>query len=120
MAYDQELAGRIRAALSFQTGIVEKSMFGGRAFLKDGHLLASASGRGGMLLRVQPEVASALVAEGSASSMMMRGRELPGWLHVELDPADERLAACRDLGLAFVATLESKAVNRLGPDRSRM
>ena len=91
-----------------------------RQFKQAPRLLASASGRGGMLLRVQPEVASALVAEGSASFFMMRGRELPGWLHVELDPADERLTAFLDLGLAFVATLESKAVNRLGPDRSRM
>ena len=38
MALDDELAGRLRAALSFEAGVTEKRMFGGCAFLLDGHL----------------------------------------------------------------------------------
>lgn len=110
MTYDPELAGRLRAALSFHDGIIEKSMFGGRAFLKDGQLLASASSRGGMLLRVDPAVADQLVATGRAERFLMRGRTIAGWLYVDdrtLDTEDD-LRALLDLGLDYLSTLPPK------------
>jgi TfoX/Sxy family transcriptional regulator of competence genes len=62
VAYDEELAHRIRAVLAGTTGVSEKRMFGGLGFLVNGNLAASASSRGGMLLRVDPADTDALVA----------------------------------------------------------
>src|ERR1700746_3837829 len=54
MAYDEELANRIRELVAGEDGVVEKKMFGGLAFLIGGNMSVSASGRGGLLLRVDP------------------------------------------------------------------
>ncbi len=61
MAYDEELADRIRGVVTGEPGLTEKRMLGGLAFLIDGHLAASASGQGGILLRVDPDQTDALV-----------------------------------------------------------
>lgn len=85
MAYDEKLAERIRELVSGEKGITEKKMFGGLAFLVGGHLAVSASGRGGMMLRVDPDESDALVARTKARVVEMRGREMPGWLRVEAE-----------------------------------
>lgn len=51
MAYDVELADRIRDELRGEPGLTEKAMFGGLASLVGGHMAAAASSGGGMLLR---------------------------------------------------------------------
>lgn len=110
MAHDTELAGRIRAALSFADGVTEKLMFGGCAFLVNGHLLASASGRGGLLLRVQPDGADALLDPPEVERFVMNGRELSGWLWIAgeaLEP-DGALEHWLGLGLGFVRGLPPK------------
>jgi hypothetical protein len=83
MAYDEELAGRLRDVLGGQAGLAERRMFGGLAFLVDGHLAVSASGQGGLLLRCDPEDTDLLVHEPGVSRFVMRGREMDGWLHVD-------------------------------------
>ena len=110
MAYDHDLAGRMRAALSFEDGIAEKSMFGGRAFLKDGHLLGSASSRGAMMLRVNPDDGDRLVTGGLAEPFAMHGRELRGWLLISEDAIETEaaLTSMLSLSLAFVASLPPK------------
>lgn len=110
MAYDTELADRIRAALSFSAGVTEKLMFGGCAFLKDGHLLASASGRGGLLLRVQPQGADALLDPPRVERFVMKGREPPGWLWIDTAALEEdgALEHWLGLGLSFVDGLPPK------------
>jgi TfoX N-terminal domain len=86
VAYDQELAHRIREIVRDEPGLTEKRMFGGLAFLIDGHLAVSASGQGGLLLRIDPADAPALVERPGAGRFVMRGRELAGWLRI--DPAE--------------------------------
>ena len=54
MAYDEELADRIRALLGDRPGLTEKKMFGGLAFLIGGNMAIAASGQGGILVRVDP------------------------------------------------------------------
>ena len=61
MAYDEDLAERIRALLSQQRGVTEKKMFGGLAFLIGGNMAIAASGQGGVLVRVDPGRADRLV-----------------------------------------------------------
>lgn len=85
MAYDVELADRIRAVAGAEPGLTERRMFGGLAFLVHGHLAVSASGRGGLLVRVDPADTETLLARPHVRPFEMRGRELTGWLHV--DPA---------------------------------
>ena len=86
MAYDEELAARIRAVIGRETGVAldEKRMFGGLAFLVDGHMAAAASGRSGMLLRVDPAESDALVQSPHAERMIMQGRPVEGWLRVDV------------------------------------
>lgn len=85
MAYDLDLADRLRELLAVEPGVVEKPMFGGLAFLVAGHLAVSASRQGGLLLRIDPANADSLVRDASASRFVMRGREMDGWLRVEMD-----------------------------------
>ncbi len=84
MAYDEDLAAQIRAAVATERGVTEKRMFGGLAFLVNGHLAASASGRGGMLLRVDPAATDALADQPHVERAVMRGRALDGWLHIDV------------------------------------
>src|SRR2546428_6717246 len=85
MAYDEELAGRIRELVADESGLTERKMFGGLAFLIGGNMAVAASGRGGLLVRVDPAESDALVATTKARPMEMRGREMQGWLRVDAE-----------------------------------
>jgi TfoX/Sxy family transcriptional regulator of competence genes len=85
MAYDEKLAARIRELVADEKGVTEKKMFGGLAFLVSGHMAVAASGRGGMMVRVDPDESDALVAKTKARVVEMRGREMPGWLRVDTE-----------------------------------
>jgi TfoX/Sxy family transcriptional regulator of competence genes len=83
MAYDEDLANRIRELLADEKGITEMKMFGGLAFLINGNMSVSASGQGGLLLRVDPAETGALAAKPHAGPFEMRGRAMEGWLRVD-------------------------------------
>jgi TfoX/Sxy family transcriptional regulator of competence genes len=85
MAYDEDLANRIREALADEAGVTEQRMFGGLAFLIGGHMAVAASGQGGLMLRVEPGETEALLERPHAQPFVMRGREMDGWLRVEAD-----------------------------------
>src|SRR5258708_24186602 len=85
MAYDEDLANRIREIIGAEPDLVEKKMFGGLAFLIAGHMSVSASGQGGILLRCDPAETDSLRAKPGAEPFVMRGRAMDGWLRV--DPA---------------------------------
>jgi hypothetical protein len=94
VAYDEDLAERIRGLVGDEEGLTEKKMFGGLAFLINGNMSVSASGQGGLLLRVDPDQTDALVGEPHAQPFVMRGRAMDGWMRVDPDG----LASERDLG----------------------
>src|SRR6059058_3971769 len=83
MAYDEDLANRIRELIAAEPDLTEKQMFGGLAFLIGGNMSVAASGQGGLLVRVEPEETEALAAKPSARRFEMRGREMDGWLRVD-------------------------------------
>jgi len=89
MTYDRELADRLRAALSTEPGVTEKAMFGGLAFLVDGAMAVAASGRGGLMVRCDPARADELTAAEGVTRMVMRGREMDGWLRVTAEVVDD-------------------------------
>ncbi len=110
MAHDEDLADRIRALIGRERGLTEKRMFGGLAFLVNGHMAVAASGKGGLLLRVDPAQTIALAKKRHAAPMIMRGKPLEGWLRVEPSgvTTDKGLAPWVKLGVAFARSLPPK------------
>ena len=110
MAYDEDLANRIRELILTAPGVTEKAMFGGLAFLIGGNMAVSASGQGGLLLRVDPEETDALLEKPYAQPFEMRGRVMQGCLRV--DPAGLRtkrqLERWVSRGAAYARSLPSK------------
>lgn len=82
MAFDPELAGRLRELLAGEHGVTEKKMFGGLGFLVNGNMCVSASGQGGMLVRIDPEGTATALKRAHASLMTMGGRSMEGWIRV--------------------------------------
>jgi TfoX N-terminal domain len=110
MAYDTELAGRIRFLIGTGTGITEKKMFGGLAFLIGGNMAISASGQGGALVRVDPADTDALTATAQATLAVMGGRRMPGWLRVRSEDleADDQLTEWVNRAVGYARSLPPK------------
>ena len=110
MAYDEELAERIRELLDGERGVKEQKMFGGLAFLVGGNMAIAASGEGGALVRVDPEESDRLVSTTKAELMVMRVRPMQGWLRVA--SADVRtkqqLSAWVKRGVGYARSLPPK------------
>ena len=110
MAFDKELADRLRELLQSEQGLTEQRMFGGLAFLIGGNMAVSASGQGGLLLRVEPASTEDLARRPHAHPFVMRGREMDGWLRVD----DEGVRTTRDLarwvkvGVSYARSLPPK------------
>jgi TfoX/Sxy family transcriptional regulator of competence genes len=110
MAYDEELADRIRAQLGDRADLTEKKMFGGLGFMIGGNMAIAASGQGGILVRVDPEESDELVATTPAEPMEMRGRQMAGWLRVDTaDVSDDTvLREWVERGAGYAASLPPK------------
>jgi TfoX/Sxy family transcriptional regulator of competence genes len=110
VAYDEDLADRIRELVGGEPGISEKKMFGGLAFLINGHMAVAASGQGGVLARVDPADAAGLVGRVGVEPMVMRGKEMAGWLRVPTEAVGTKreLAAWVARGVAYARTLPPK------------
>jgi TfoX/Sxy family transcriptional regulator of competence genes len=92
MAYDEDLAERIRELVAGEKGLAEKKMFGGLAFMIGGNMAVAASGQGGILVRVDPEQSPKLVSTSAAEPMVMRGKVMDGWLRVDADDVSTKRA----------------------------
>jgi TfoX/Sxy family transcriptional regulator of competence genes len=110
MAYDEELANRVRESVQTQQGLTEKRMFGGLAFLINGNMAVSASGQGGLLLRVDPAQTESLVSRPHAQRFVMRGREMDGWLRIDAAAlgTDADLDRWVGLGVSYARSLPPK------------
>ena len=110
MAYDEDLAERIRHAVEGEPSMSEKRMFGGLAFLVHGNMAVAASGQGGLLLRIDPADADRLTKSAHVERMEMRGRAMDGWLRVGADAVgtDEELESWVEIGLAYARSLPAK------------
>jgi TfoX/Sxy family transcriptional regulator of competence genes len=110
VAYDEDLANRIRELTADEAGVTEQRMFGGLAFLIGGNMAVAASGQGGLMVRVDPDETEALVSKPHARAFEMRGREMRGWLRVD----DEGVRTKRQLepwvkrGVAYASSLPAK------------
>jgi TfoX/Sxy family transcriptional regulator of competence genes len=110
MPYDEDLANRLRELLAGEESIAEKKMFGGLAFLVHGNMAVAASGRGGLLVRIDPADTEACLARPHVALMEMGGRTMDGWITV----SPEGLGTKRELsawvrrGVAYAKTLPAK------------
>lgn len=110
MAYEEKLAERVRELLIEEDGVAEKKMFGGLAFLLNGNMAVAASGRGGLLVRVDPADSEALTSLPHVAPMEMRDRAMTGWVTVgpETLRSKRELAGWVRRGVAYAKRLPSK------------
>lgn len=113
MAFDETLADRIRSRLQDHPGISEKKMFGGLAFLINGHMAIAASSQGGIMVRVEPAQTESLVSSSAARIVEMRGHLMPGWLRLDAEAvqSEAELAKWIQTGASYASSLPPK------PDR---
>jgi hypothetical protein len=110
MAYDEELAGRIRDLLDGEPGLAEKKMFGGLAFLVHGNMAVAASNEGGLLLRTDPDETEQHLAHPHTDPFVMRGREMAGWMRVVPEGlgTDVELRRWVNVGVTYARSLPPK------------
>jgi TfoX/Sxy family transcriptional regulator of competence genes len=110
VSYDEDLAARIRELVRGEAGLTEQKMFGGIAFLIGGNMAVSASGQGGLMVRVDPATSDELVATTPAHLMEMRGRPMRGWLRVGTEHVRTKreLARWVTLGTTYAHSLPAK------------
>src|SRR5438874_13704384 len=85
MAYDEDLANRIRELIAFEDGYTEQKMFGGIGFMIDGHMALGVSGECGLVIHCSMEVTEALFAKPGTRPYEMRGRVMEGGLRVDAE-----------------------------------
>ena len=108
MAYDQPLADRICDLVAREEGLTQKLMFGGLSFLNNGNMAVTASGQGGLLVRVDAADGVAWIKEDAVMPMVMRGREMDGWLRVVGDLTDRELEQWVARGASYARALPPK------------
>ena len=109
MAFDAELADRIRKALGTQSGIVDKKMFGGIAFLLNGHMCCGVHGRA-LIVRLDPDRTARAMLEPHVSAFDPTGRPMKGWILVQPEGVATKgaLAKWVGAGVQYAASLTSK------------
>jgi TfoX/Sxy family transcriptional regulator of competence genes len=110
VAYDTDLADRIRELMAAESGVTEMKMFGGLAFLIGGNMAIAASGQGGVMVRVDPASSDSIVATSNAYPAEMRGRAMQGWLRVDAEhiATKAQLAKWVELGTTYARSLPAK------------
>ncbi|MCB1153870.1 MAG: TfoX/Sxy family protein [Deltaproteobacteria bacterium] len=110
MAFDEQLAGRVRKAMGHGAGVSEKKMFGGLCLLWEGHMVCGITGSDELMVRVGPEQYDRCLAHPHAKEMLFTGRPMKGMIYVSPEgyAADKDLKAWVAKGLAFVKTLPPK------------
>jgi TfoX N-terminal domain len=111
MAYDEDLANRVRELIAAEEGVVEQRMFGGLSFLIGGHMSVSVSGRGGLLLRCDPKETDKWLGKPHVSPFEMRGRAMDGWLRIAPEgvPTKRQLEPWVKRGVTFARSLTPKS-----------
>ena len=111
MAYDDDLAVRIRELLAYEPDLEEKRMFGGLAFLLGGNMAVAASSKGGLMVRVDPAETDDLVGLPGAAPFEMRGRPVDGWLRVSSEAVADEVALREwvERGVGYAKSLPAKS-----------
>ena len=110
VAYDEDLADRIRELIGAGSSFDERKMFGGLAFLIGGNMAIAASGQGGIMVRVDPAKEDKLLTANGVGPVEMRGRPMRGWLRVAPEQlrTKRQLARWVSLGTSYAGSLPAK------------
>lgn len=110
MAFDEELADRVRDGLAGESNVTERKMFGGLGFMVAGNMAVAASSQRQLMVRVDPDEADVLIETAGVQRMVMRGRELAGWVLVEPEvvAGDQALQEWVARGVDYVRGLPPK------------
>jgi TfoX/Sxy family transcriptional regulator of competence genes len=114
VAYDEELADRVRALLKGERAVQERPMFGGLGLLLRGNMAVAVRGKGGLLVRVDPDDSEDVLREPGARLMKMRGKPLRGWVTVAPDACRRAVDVRRwvQLAVAYAKSLPKKETVR--------
>jgi len=121
MAYDEKTAERVRAVLSGRRGVVEKKLMGGLCFMVGGAMACAVSGRGGLLVRIDPDAHASMIAQPHAAAADMRGRMMTGFVRVAPDGyrTTATLKKWVERGIAAAAAAKDKAKKKRAPKRRK-
>jgi TfoX/Sxy family transcriptional regulator of competence genes len=110
MAYDEELAHRIREQLADEGGVTEQAMFGGLAFMLAGNMAVGISNGGELMVRVGPDASDDALARPHTRIFDMTGRPMKGWILVAAEgfATKRQLGAWVRRGVTFARTLRPK------------
>ena len=109
MAYDEELAQRVRRLLAPVDNIHERKMFGGLAFMVNGNMCCGIEGEN-LVVRTAPDAYDDALARPHARVFDMTGRPMRGFVYVEREGLAEEgtLSDWVNTGVAFAASLPPK------------
>jgi TfoX/Sxy family transcriptional regulator of competence genes len=114
VAYDTELADRVREQLANETAVSEQAMFGGLAFLLRGNMAVAVSSHGGLLVRVPPEDVDRALSKPHVQILEMRNRPMAGWVRVAPEGVRtaRQLASWVELSVAYAGALPPKGASK--------
>ena len=109
MAFDEDLAARIREHLTRTAGVAERKMFGGIGFLLHGNMRVGVW-KDALIARVGPDAYDDAKLEPHVGEFDITGRPMRGWVLVatEAIATKKDLQRWLDLGLSFAASLPAK------------
>lgn len=109
MAYDTDVADRIRARIGPRPELTEREMFGGIAFMINGNMAVGVSGDE-LMVRVGKEAHETAVSRNGARTFDMGARPMKGWISVSNDgyDSDADFGYWVDQGVSYAASLPAK------------
>jgi TfoX/Sxy family transcriptional regulator of competence genes len=109
MAFDEQLADRVREALAARADLTERKMFGGIAFMVDGNMAVGVI-QDDLMVRLDPADAEQALAEPHVRPMDLTGKPMKGMVLVDSagTESDDDLAAWVDTGADFASSLPPK------------
>lgn len=109
MAFDDELAEKIRKETKGQAGLVEKKMFGGLAFLINGNMSVGIHGNE-LIVRIDPDQTEASLKQPGVRIFDITGRPMKGWLLVGKKGIEDpkSLKKWIKTGVQYASTLPKK------------
>ena len=109
MAFDEELAERVRIALGAVADVSEIKMFGGLCYTVRGHMAVGVAGED-LMVRMDPEAAEAVLREPGARPMDFTGKPMRGFLFVGPEGVEHEreLQTWIERGVSYASSLPPK------------
>ena len=111
MAYDEQLAERVREIVGARSGVIEKKMFGGLGWMINGNMAVGVMSKGGLIVRIDPAETDAVLREPGVGTFGREGaKPMKGMVIVDPDTLadDAALADWVDRGADRAASMPPK------------